>query len=317
MQLTIEGRPGTRHDSAIDGSKRDRRATDGDTIRGRRLDFSQKFLPDGLSLAPRLRLPHEGERRLLSRIQGRTYANMAGLVEWFIRARAVPADGGERVGARGALAAPVPPTGGERERGELLRRLESMIACGMRQGYAFGLHGSGIASSLLGRSPWAVMALTCHVEMLAQAHARLGVEPDPALSPLFRDVLAYHGREASRNAILDELLWRREHAKLTPAQRDAAVDDLIALFDRLDRMLRGQARSDASYFAVACGRTLRDEECAEVDAHVLAAYRWQYIVSGAQQPRFCDILQDLVTPSQLRRIGGALSPLVGATRWAS
>ena len=41
---------------------------------------------------------------------------------------------------------------------------------------------------------------------------------------------------------------------------------------------------------------------------VLKAYRWQYIVSGAQEPRFQQVLKALVTPAQMQRILTALAP---------
>jgi hypothetical protein len=36
-------------------------------------------------------------------------------------------------------------------------------------------------------------------------------------------VFLYHWREESQHAILDELEWRREHARSRPEERDAAV----------------------------------------------------------------------------------------------
>ncbi len=41
------------------------------------------------------------------------------------------------------------------------------------------------------------------------------------------------------------------------------------------------------------------------------AYRWQYILSGAQHPRFVDILGSLITAEQGERISQALAPLAG------
>jgi len=40
------------------------------------------------------------------------------------------------------------------------------------------------------------------------------------------------------------------------------------------------------------------------------AYRWQYVVSGAQEARFGDVLKALATPAQMERIGAALGPIV-------
>jgi hypothetical protein len=51
-------------------------------------------------------------------------------------------------------------------------------------------------------------------------------------------------------------------------------------------------------------------EVDSVSASVLAAYRWQYIVSGVQIPRFGDLLNGLITPAQRERIGAALAPIV-------
>ena len=51
---------------------------DRDVIRGRDFDFSQKYLPDGISRLDQLDFLSDDERRLLSQIQGRTYADMFG-----------------------------------------------------------------------------------------------------------------------------------------------------------------------------------------------------------------------------------------------
>jgi hypothetical protein len=143
------------------------------------------------------------------------------------------------------------------------------------------------------------------------------VEPDEALSPLFKDVLFFHWREESQHAILDELEWRREDAKMTAEGRDRGVDDLIALVAGVDGLLQMQATADTRYFASICSRRLTPEEQAKTESLLLSAYRWQYIVSGAQEPRFTDILGELVTPAQMQRIGSALAPLAESTRWAS
>lgn len=129
-------------------------------------------------------------------------------------------------------------------------------------------------------------------------------------------MLAHHWREESRHAILDELAWRREHAMLAAARRDAAVEDLIALVARLDGVLRDQAKSDAAYIAASCGHAPTGGERMRVEAHVLAAYSCQSLVSGVQEPGYTEVLQDLVTPAQMRRVGRALAPMVDATRWA-
>ncbi len=68
-----------RYAKCIEVSKRVRWDIERDVIRGRDFDAAHKFLPDGLSFADRFESLSADERRLLSQIQGRTYANMFGL----------------------------------------------------------------------------------------------------------------------------------------------------------------------------------------------------------------------------------------------
>ena len=59
----------------------------------------------------------------------------------------------------------------------------------------------------------------------------------------------YHWKDESQHVVLDELEWKDEHASLSPAQRDQAVDDLIALVAAVDGILQAQSAADADYFA--------------------------------------------------------------------
>jgi hypothetical protein len=167
-----------------------------------------------------------------------------------------------------------------------------------------------VAAVVLEKSTWAVLALTLDIELFTQMHYRQSIEPDDNLSPLFKDVFLYHWKEESQHAILDELEWRREDAKLTHAERDAAVDDLIALVAGVDGILQAQAQADARYFIGALDRPFSTDERLAIEANVLKAYRWQYIVSGVQDGRFVGVLASLVAQPQLERISAALAPLM-------
>jgi hypothetical protein len=155
-----------------------------------------------------------------------------------------------------------------------------------------------------------VLALTCHIELFTQAHYRQSIAPDPELSELFRDIFLYHWREESQHAILDELEWVREHAKLTAAERDRAVDDLIELVAAVDGILQLQSEADCEYFIAICGRPLEALEQQQLKRVLLKAYRWQYIVSGVREPRFAALLESLTTAAQRERIGTALAPFL-------
>jgi hypothetical protein len=182
-----------------------------------------------------------------------------------------------------------------------------MIGSGMPAGYSFMPHPNDVASVVLTKSTWSVLALTCLIELFTQVHYRASIEPDDELSPLFKDLFLFHWKEESQHAILDELEWVRENAKITPEARDAAVNDLIALVGAVDGILQAQAAADAHYFVAICGRPMTDVEASAVKAAVLAAYRWQYIGSGVQIPRFNELLNGMITPIQGARIGAALA----------
>jgi len=123
-------------------------------------------------------------------------------------------------------------------------------------------------------------------------------------------VLLFHWKEESQHAILDELEWVRENAKLAPHQRDAAVDDLIALVGAVDGICQAQAAADAGYFVSVAGRPFTAGEVGEMERTMLAAYRWQYIGSGVQEPRFAKLLGSMITPAHAEKIGAALAPIL-------
>ena len=298
-----------RYVKCIAASKRVRWDIDADVIRGRRFDLEHKFLPDALSRANDLDFLSLAEQRLLSQVQGRTYANMFGLVERFIGAKVLDLSRDYWLGDQNALEALVRFSDEELKHQELFRRVERMIGEVMPEGYSFPWQPNDVAGLVLGKGDWAVLALTLHIELFTQAHYRESVEPDARLSPLFKDVLLYHWREESQHAILDELEWRRTDAETSPADREVGVDELIELVGAVDGILQAQAKTDADHFARAVGRSLHLVEALATEAAILAAYRWQFILSGAQHPHFLEVLSELTTESQRTRIAAALAPL--------
>ena len=299
-----------RYARAIEASKRIRWDIDRDVIRGRSFDFTKKFLPDGISKLDRLGFLGTDDRRLLGQIQGRTYANMFGLVERFIGAKMLDISRDHWLGDQKAMEALVRFTDEELKHQELFRRIEGMVADGMPAGYKFLPQANEVAGLVLGKSTWSVLALTCHIELFVLAHYRQSIDPDGELSELFKDVFLFHWKEESQHAILDELEWQREDAKLSPEERDRAVTDLIELVGAVDGMLQVQAESDADYFFKVCRGPYSKEQARQVREGVLYAYRWQYIISGVEEPRFQKILGGLINKEQFGRIGAALAPIM-------
>lgn len=301
-----------RYTRCIAASKRVRWDIDKDVIRNRRFDLSKKFLPDGLSLVNELAFLNEADQRLLSQIQGRTYANMFGLVERFIAAKVLEISREHWFGNQNALEALVRFTDEELKHQELFRRIEALTAEGMPAGYHFVPTPNEVANAVLSKCTWAVLGLTLHIELFTLEHYRRSIEPGENLSALYRDVFFYHWREESQHAILDELEWLREDARLNAEERDRAVTDFIDLVSAVDATIQAQSMADARFFEANCARSLSALERERVQALLLKAYRWQYIVSGVQQSRFNAVLTSLTTPAQQARIGSALEPIMAA-----
>jgi hypothetical protein len=307
MQQTTNS---ARYAKCVEASKRIRWEIDRDVIRGRSFDASKKFLPDGLSMAPHLDFLSRDEQRLVSQIQGRTYANIFGLVERYIGAKMLDVSRDHCLGDQHALEALVRFTEEEIKHQELFRRVEAMVADVMPAGYTFLPQPNDVASAVLSKSTWAVLGLTCHIELFVLAHYRQSIEPDAELSEVWKDVFLFHWKEESQHAIIDELEWKREDAKLSVEERDAAVTDLIELVAAVDGILQMQASADVDYFLRVCGRPFDAAQVRTLRDTMLKAYRWQYIVSGVQNERFQQILGPMVTEAQMQRIGSALAPIM-------
>jgi len=298
-----------RYARCIQTSKRVRWDIDADVIRGRRFDIAHKFLPDGLSLADAFTTLSTDEKRFVSQIQGRTYANVFGLVERFINAKVLELSHDHWFGDQVALEALVRFSDEELKHQALFRRIDAMVGDVLPDGYRFDIDPNGVARAVLGKSTWAVLGLTLDIELFTQLHYRQSIDPDAELSELFKDVFLYHWKEESQHAILDELEWVRHDAGLTAEERDRAVDEFIELVAAVDGILQVQAKADAGYFAATCGRVVGEAEARAIEAAFLNAYRWQYIHSGAQHPHFGKVLSGLITENQGQRIQAALATL--------
>jgi hypothetical protein len=305
----IQSTKHARYARAISASRRARWEID-QVLRGRSLDAPQKFLPDGLSKVQTLEFLSDEQRRFLSQIQGRTYANIFGLVERFINAKVLEISTQYHLGDQTALEALVRFSDEEIKHQELFRRVESLCRAVMPDGYRFAPDPNEVARVVLGKSTWAVLGLTCLIELFTQAHYIESIGPDEQLSPLFKDVFRFHWMEESQHAVLDELEWLTEDSKLDVEQRASAVDDLIDLVGAVDGILQAQCAADAKYFVEHAGRAFTEGETARVQATLLRAYRYQYIVSGVERTRFPSILSGLLSQSEFDRVVAALGPLL-------
>ena len=294
-------------------SKRVRWEIDKDVIRGRSFNPSDKFLPDGLSLVQDMDFLTGDEKRFISQVQGRTYANIFGLVERFITAKLLEVGREHSLGNQNALEALVRFSDEELKHQALFRRINDMMSEIMPAGYRFDIDPDMVARAVLSKSTWAVLVLTLHIELFVQNHYRQSIDPEADLSGLFKDVFLYHWKDECQHVVLDELEVARRDATLTPEQRDIAVEDFIGLVGAVDGILQMQAAADANYamsIMMMHGRSFTDDEKQAMEQSMLKAYRWQYILSGAQHPHFVKVLTGLTTDAQRGRIQAAVASLM-------
>jgi hypothetical protein len=299
-----------RYARCIEVSRRVRWDIDRDVIRGRDFDFDRTFLPEGLSLVNRLDFLDADERRFFSQVQGRTYAWMFGLCERFIGAKMLQTSGLHWLGDQKALEALVRFSDEEIKHQELFRRLEALLEARMPDGHGKMAQANAVAQFVLSRRNWAVLALVFMIELFVQRHYEESIAPTQELCPLWKDVFLFHFREECQHSILDEIEWRAENTRIDHDERDAAMDDLIALLGAVDDILRAQADADAAYFVAACGRPFGMRQQLLVLDVLRRAYRWQYIASGARHPRFAQVLSELASPAQRIRFDAALVSIV-------
>jgi hypothetical protein len=298
-----------RYAKCIKMSKNVRWDIDKDVIRGRNFDFSQKFLPDSISKLDQLIFLDEGEKRLLSQIQGRTYANMFGFVERFITAKVLETTRDHWLGEQVALEALIRFSDEELKHQKLFRKIETMMAEEMPEGYTFLADPNAVAAAVLKNSTWAVLGVILQIELFTQEHYMKSIEPEENLSELYKDIFLFHWKEEASHAIMDELEWPRADSKLSVEERDLSINELIGIVVDLDGILQNQSMADVNYFLELSNRSFTDDEIQRCKDGILQAYRWQYIFSGVEHPRFQKLYKELTTGDQRQRVETALSTL--------
>jgi hypothetical protein len=179
----------------------------------------------------------------------------------------------------------------------------------MPEGYVFLPDPDAVAEAVLKNSTWAVMGLILEIELFTQEHYKQSIAPDDNLSELFKDIFLFHWKEETTHAMLDELEWQRENAKISDDERDRAVDELIAIAVDVDGILQSQSAADVDYFLKIAGRSFTDDETRQLKSGFLKAYRWQYIFSGVEHPRYQKMLTAVTNEAQRQRLVEALATL--------
>jgi hypothetical protein len=192
---------------------------------------------------------------------------------------------------------------------EMMRRACEQFAEGFGSHCELIAGREAVAQAVLSTSPLAALLLTSLIEWFVQLHYVEHVRDDQDLDPLFRDLLRYHWIDESRHAKLDALLIDEVATVLSDEDRDRAIDEVLDLGSAIDGLLAQQMGLDIEALERATSRDFAADERDQIRSAQQRAYRWTFLVSGLEHPKFVQIV-DAVTRggrSKLESTAAALS----------
>ncbi len=273
----------------------------------RRLDFSNRFLPEPLARVEKLSFLNEGEKKILNQIRAHAYLCIFGLVEEFIlpfvldHVRPSLDEDDYRVRAFLQFA------GEEAKHIQLFK----LFSEDFRQSFGTNCEVIGpaadVAKEVLSHDPLAVALVILHIEWMTQRHYIESVRDDHGLDLQFKSLLKNHWLEEAQHAKLDTAMVLTLAETMDKRAIESAVDEYLEIGGFLDNGVRQQTMLDLDAFQRATGRILNDEERDEFIEVQHQANRWTYIGSGMTHPKFLDALWQL-DPEQKDRID-AVAPM--------
>jgi P-aminobenzoate N-oxygenase AurF len=264
-----------------------------DCYQGRDFDFSKAFLPERIAGVSAITCLNENERRLLNQIRGNSYCHIFAFVEEYIVPMVMANANRDVFGDETRLWSLLRFAEEEVKHQEMLRRACEQfengfgVPCGLIPGR------EAVADVVLAKSALTALLLTSLIEWFTQLHYVEHVRDNDDLDPLFRDILRFHWIDESRHARLDSLLIDEIAGRLTPQQREQAIDELLELGGAVDGMLAQQLDLDIEALERRTMRSFSDLEKSQIRAEQQRAYRWTFLVSGLQHPKFIQIVAEL------------------------
>jgi hypothetical protein len=283
--------------------------TERQVLEGRDFDYSRRFLPNRLSGVDGIRCLDDREKLKLNQIMGNAYCHIFAYVEEYIIPQALEAAQRDIWGDETRLRALLRFAEDESKHQELFRRSTALFEKGF--GVRCGLIPAReeVAKVVLSKSRLCSYLLTSMIEWFTQLHYVEHVKDRGELDGLFRDLVRYHWMDEAQHAKIDSLLIDEITREIADEDRENAVDELLELGGAVDGLLSQQADLDLESLERAIGRTLREDEKTEIKSHTHRAYRWTFLVSGLEHPKFVQIVSELTKrgPEKLKAVAKALS----------
>jgi hypothetical protein len=279
-----------------------------DVFQGRTFDFTKSFLPERLAGVETITCLTAGEKRSLNQIRANSYCHLFAFVEEYIVPMVMANANRDVYGDETRLWSLLRFAEEELKHQEMMRRACDLFAAGFAAECGLVPGREAVAEAVLSTSPLTALLLTSMIEWFVQLHYVEHMRDDQQLDPLFRDILRYHWIDEARHAKLDTLLIDEVASAATPAERETAIDQLLQLGMAVDGLLAQQLELDIEALERATARSFSTDEKDEIRTSQRRAYRWTFIVSGLEHPKFTDII-DAVTVEGRDKIDAAAGAL--------
>ncbi len=279
-----------------------------DCFQGRDFDFSKRFLPDRIAGVEDISCLNAAEKHKLNQIRGNSYCHIFAFVEECIIPMVLDHARADIYGDETRLRFLLRFAEDETKHQAMLARASKQFEAG------FGVTCEGIsgredvAEVVLGKSPLAALLLTSMIEWFTQQHYVEHVQDAGDLDPLFRDILKFHWIDEAQHAKADSLLIKEVAGSFSAAERESAVDELLELGGAIDGLLAQQVDMDITALQNVTGRHFSAVEREDISSHQRRAYRWTFIVSGLEHPKFIEVVGQL-TDTGKGKIAGAARAL--------
>jgi len=279
-----------------------------DCFQGRDFDFTKRFLPDRIAGVDAITCLDEAEKLKLNQIRGNSYCHLFAFVEEFIIPMVMDNARADVHGDETRLRYLLRFAEDETKHQDMLKRAMEQIAAGF--GHTCGVipGREQVAEVVLGKSPLAALLLTSLIEWFVQLHYVEHVRDDNDLDELFHDILRFHWIDEAQHAKADTLMIAELVEGMSEKDRDAAVDELLELGMAIDGMLADQVQMDIDALEKSTGRSFTESQREEIRSHQQRAYRWTFIVSGLQHPKFVETMSE-VSESGVEKISAAAQAL--------
>jgi hypothetical protein len=278
-----------------------------DCYQGRDFDFSKSFLPDRIAGVRDITCLDDQEKRKLNQIRANSYCHLFAFVEEFVVPLVLASATRDVYGDETRLWSLLRFAEEEVKHQELMRRACAQFESGF--GVPCGLipGREAVAEAVLSTSPLTALLLTNMIEWFSQSHYVEHIRDEQELDPLIRDILRFHWIDESRHARMDSLLVAEVARDLGADELERAIDQLLELGGAVDGLLAQQLDLDIDALERSIGRVLTDADKSEICTAQQRAYRWTFLVSGLEHPKFVALVDGLTVEGRSKIAGAALA----------